>query len=89
MLLLPFLRCTDLADRHHVLVSELAICKGEQAAGGGFLDVLTPPSHHRSSAFNVVGSIVGTPHLICVDMRQCDLNKLRVPPMYIQDGAGH
>lgn len=89
MLLLPFLRCTELADRHHVLVSDLAVCRGEQAAGGGFLDVLTPPGHHRSSAFNVVGSVVGAAHFILVDMCQCDLNEFGVLPMFIQDGAGH
>jgi len=66
MLLLPFLRCTELADRHHVLVSDLLGCGGKQAAGGGFLDVLTPPGHHRTPAFNLVGAVVGAAHLILV-----------------------
>ena len=69
--------------RHDVVVSGLIDRRCRQVASGRFLDVLTPPGHHRTPALNVVGSVVGAAHLILVDMRQCDLNEFRVPPVFI------
>lgn len=54
-----------------------------------FLDVLTPPSHHRTPTFNVVSSVVSASDFVLVDMRQRNFDQLRIPPMLVQDGAGH
>ena len=54
-----------------------------------FLDVLTPPSHHRTPTFNVVSSVVSASDFVPVDMRQRDFDPLWIPPMLVQDGAGH
>ena len=51
--------------------------------------MFTPPSHHRTAALDVVRSVVGTSVAVLVDMGQRDLDQLQIPPMLVQDGAGH
>lgn len=75
--------------RHDFVVSGLIDRRCRQVASGRFLDVLTPPSHHRTPAFNIVRSVVGAADFVLVDMRQRDFDQLRIPPMLVQDGAGH
>ena len=77
------------AYRHDVAVSGLIDRRCQQTTRGRILDVLTPPSHHRTPAFDVVRSVVGTSDFVFVDMRQRDFDQLRIPPMLVQDGAGH
>lgn len=80
---------TESSELGYVLVPGFAVCRGKQYAGGASLDVFTSPGHHRSPALDLVGVVVGAAHFILVDMRQCELNELRVPTMPIQDGTGH
>ena len=75
--------------RHDVVVPGLIDRRCRQAAGGRLLDMFTPPSHHRTPAFDVIRSVVGATNFVLVDMRQRDLDQLRIPAMLIQDGARH
>ena len=75
--------------RHDVVVPGLIDRRYREVASGRFLDVLTPPSHHRTPAFDVVSSVVRASDFVLVDMRQRDFDQLRIPAMLVQDGAGH
>jgi len=74
---------------HDVVVPGLIDRRCRQVASGRFLDVLTPPSHHRTPALDVVSSVVGTSDFVLVDMRQRDFDQLRIPLMLVQDCTGH
>lgn len=76
------------SDRYYVPIPGHIHRAGREITRRRLQDVLAPPSHHWAPALDVVGPVVGAAHLILVDMRQCDLNEFRVPPMFIQDGAG-
>ena len=60
--------------RHDVVVPGLIDRRCRQVASGRFLDVLTPPSHHRTPAFDVVSSVVSASDFVLVDMRQRDFD---------------
>ena len=60
--------------RHDVVVPGLIDRRCRQVASGRFLDVLTPPGHHRTPAFDVVSSVVSTSDFVLVDMRQRDFD---------------
>lgn len=72
-----------LTDRYYVPVPDHIDRAGREITRRRPLNVFAPPSHHRPSALDVVGSVVGAPHLILVDVRQRDLNEFRVPPVFI------
>ena len=75
--------------RHYVVVPGVIDRRCRQVASGRFLDVLTPPSHHRTPAFDVVSLVVGASDFVLVDMRQRDFDQFRIPPMLVQDNTGH
>lgn len=60
--------------RRDVVVPGLIDRRCRQVASGRFLDVFTPPSHHRSPAFDVVRSVVSASDFVLVDMRQRDFD---------------
>ena len=60
--------------RHDVVVPGLIDRRCRQVASGRFLDVLTPPSHHRTPALDVVSSVVSASDFVLVDMRQRDFD---------------
>lgn len=60
--------------RHDVVVPGLIDRRCRQVASGRFLDVQTPPSHHRTPAFDVVRPVVGTTDFILVDMGKGDFD---------------
>lgn len=60
--------------RHDVVVPGLIDRRCREVASGRFLDVLTPPSHHRTPAFDVVSSVVSASDFVLVDMRQRDFD---------------
>ncbi len=78
-----------LPDGYYVQIPGHIHRAGRQIARRRLQNVFAPPSHHRPPSLDVVGSVVGTAHLILVDVRQRHFDELRVPPMFIQDGAGH
>ena len=45
---------------HDVVVPGLIDRRCRKVASGRFLDVLTPPSHHRTPALDVIGAVVRT-----------------------------
>ena len=59
---------------HDVVVPGLIDRRCRQVASGRFLDVLTPPSHHRTPALDVVRSVVSASDFVLVDMRQRDFD---------------
>ena len=63
--------------RHYVVVPGVIDRRCRQVASGRFLDVLTPPSHHRTPAFDVVSLVVGASDFVLVDMRRGNLNCVR------------
>ena len=74
---------------HDIAVPGVIDVGYRQAARCCFLDVLTPTSHHRTLAFDVVRSVLSASDFVIVDMRQRDFDQLRIPPMLVRDGAGH
>ena len=80
---------TRSAYRDDFFVPVLRQRRHREIAGGGLLDVLAPPGHHRASAFNVVGSVVGAPHFVLVDMCERNLNQFRIPAVFIEGGTRH
>ena len=75
--------------RHDIAVPGVIDGSCRQTARCCFLDVLTPPSHHRTSALDVVRSVVSASNFVLVDMRQRDFDLLRIPAMLVPDGAGY
>lgn len=60
-----------------------------QTSSGYLLYVLSPPGHHRTPAFDVLRSVVSASYFVFINMCQRDFDKLRIPPMLVQDCAGH
>ena len=50
-----------------------------QIAGGGFLNVLAPPNHHRTPALDVVRSVVRASDFVFVDVGEGDAMEREVP----------
>lgn len=70
-------------------IPNFAVGRCKQAASGGLLDVLTPPSHHGMPPLDIVGPVVCAAYLIPVYVCEGNLNELGIPPMLVQNGAGH
>ena len=79
----------DSVYRHYVVVPGLIDRRCRQVASGRFLDVLTPPSHHRTPALDAIRSVVSASDFVLVDMRQRNFDQLRILPMLVQVRAGH
>ena len=60
--------------RHDIAVPDVINGSCRQTARCCFLDMFTPPRHHRSPAFDVVRSVVSASDFVLVDMRQRDFD---------------
>ena len=69
--------------RHYVVVPGVIDRRCRQVASGRFLDVLTPPSHHRTPAFDVVSLVVGASDFVLVDMRRGNLNQKAILLIFV------
>lgn len=58
-----------LSDGYYVPIPGHIHPAGREIARRRLQNVLAPPGHHRPSSLDVVGSVVGTAHLILVDVR--------------------
>jgi hypothetical protein len=69
--------------RHDVVVPGLIDRRCRQVASDRFLDVLTPPDHHRTPTFEVCRPVVGAPNFVLIDVRLRDFDQPQVSPMLV------
>src|ERR1700737_3321050 len=86
---LPARLSLDLHKSRHLPHSSIALDRNDLPASLEPIEIVRPCSHHRSALSQSLRLVVRGSDLVALGVRKLQLNQIRVPPLFIQQSAGH